>query len=132
LAEIRSRCPASYIALLAGSLEKGEVNAVTARRVFDRMTTPATTTAAGTTAAGTSEAPNVIIAAEGLAQISDESAIAAVVGRVLAANEKIVAEYKAGKKAAFNSLMGSVMRETKGKANPQVVRQIFEQRLAEQ
>ena len=70
-------------------------------------------------------------AAKGLAQISDESAIVAVVDRVLAANAKSVADYKAGKKAAFNALIGPVMRETKGKANPQVVRQILEKRLAE-
>ena len=69
---------------------------------------------------------------KGLAQISDESAIVAVVDRVLAANAKSVADYKAGKKAAFNALFGPVMRETKGKANPQVVRQILEKRLAEQ
>ncbi len=64
-----------------------------------------------------------IVEAKGLAQISDESAIVAVVDRALAANAKSVADYKAGKKAAFNALFGSVMRETKGKANPQLVRQ---------
>jgi aspartyl-tRNA(Asn)/glutamyl-tRNA(Gln) amidotransferase subunit B len=73
-----------------------------------------------------------IVREKGLAQISDESAIVSAVDRALAANAKSVADYKGGKKAAFNALLGAVMRETKGKANPQVVRQILEKRLAAQ
>ena len=50
--------------------------------------------------------------------------------RFFTANEKIVADWKSGKKAAANALIGPVMRETKGTANPKMVREILQQRLA--
>ena len=125
VAQIRSQRPPRWIAELAEQIEKGVISVTTARE----LTTQAPSTAAPSTAAPTSV--EQIVRELGLAQISDESAIAAAVDRALAANAKSVADYKAGKKAAFNALLGSVMRETKGKANPQVVRQILEKRLAE-
>jgi aspartyl-tRNA(Asn)/glutamyl-tRNA(Gln) amidotransferase subunit B len=115
LAEFRP--PPKRIAALAALVEQGRLNLVTAREVFAEMT-------------ATDRDPAEIVAAKGLSQISDASAIVGIVDRVLADNAGIVADWKAGKKAAFNSLVGSVMRETKGKANPQVVRQTLEQRLA--
>jgi aspartyl-tRNA(Asn)/glutamyl-tRNA(Gln) amidotransferase subunit B len=106
-----------YLAELVALVELGTLNLSTAKELFAEVSE-------------TKEAPSKIVAAKGLAQISDESALVAAVERALAANAKSVADYKAGKKAAFNALFGSVMRETKGKANPQLVRQILERRLA--
>jgi aspartyl-tRNA(Asn)/glutamyl-tRNA(Gln) amidotransferase subunit B len=77
-------------------------------------------------------APAEIVKAKGLAQVNDNDYLEDIVRNALAANAKSVADYRAGKKAAFNALFGAVMRETKGKANPQVVRQILEKRLAAQ
>jgi len=72
---------------------------------------------------------DTIIAAKGLRQISDAGAIEKIVDDVLAANAAIVAEYKAGKDKAFNSLVGKAMAATRGKANPAQVNAILKQRL---
>jgi aspartyl-tRNA(Asn)/glutamyl-tRNA(Gln) amidotransferase subunit B len=70
-----------------------------------------------------------IIEAKGLKQISDSGAIEALVDTVLEANADIVEEYRSGKDKAFNSLVGRVMREAKGKANPAQVNEILKQKL---
>jgi aspartyl-tRNA(Asn)/glutamyl-tRNA(Gln) amidotransferase subunit B len=64
-----------------------------------------------------------------LTQISDEGAIGKIVDDVLAANPAIVAEFKAGKEKAFNSLVGQAMKATRGKANPAQVNAILRQKL---
>ena len=73
--------------------------------------------------------PDAIIAAKGLAQISDEGAIGKIVDDVIAANSAIVAEVKAGKEKAFNALVGKVMAASKGKANPTQVNAILKKKL---
>ena len=65
----------------------------------------------------------------GLRQISDAGAIEKMVDEVLAANAKQVADYRAGKEKAFNSLVGQVMKATKGKANPAQVNEILRRKL---
>ncbi|WP_026640819.1 Asp-tRNA(Asn)/Glu-tRNA(Gln) amidotransferase subunit GatB [Bordetella petrii] len=74
--------------------------------------------------------PDAIIEARGLKQISDSGAIGAMIDEVLAANPAIVAEYRAGKQKAFNSLVGQIMKAAKGKANPQQVNELLKQKLA--
>jgi len=73
--------------------------------------------------------PDAIIEARGLKQISDTGAIGAMIDDVLAANPAIVAEYRAGKQKAFNSLVGQIMKAAKGKANPQQVNELLKQKL---
>jgi aspartyl-tRNA(Asn)/glutamyl-tRNA(Gln) amidotransferase subunit B len=73
--------------------------------------------------------PDAIIAARGLTQISDEGAIGRIVDEVLAANPAIVAEVRAGREKAFNSLVGQVMKASKGKANPAQVNAILKKKL---
>jgi len=48
---------------------------------------------------------------------------------VMAENASIVAEYRAGKQKAFNSLVGQVMKAAKGKANPQQVNDLLKSKL---
>ena len=78
--------------------------------------------------------PRTIVEARGIAQVSDEGAIADVIDRVLAANAGVADEYRAGDEAAkkkkWGFLMGQVMRELKGRGNAQVINRILEQRLA--
>jgi aspartyl-tRNA(Asn)/glutamyl-tRNA(Gln) amidotransferase subunit B len=74
--------------------------------------------------------PDEIIDKKGLKQISDAGAIGKIVDEVLAANAKQVADYRAGKEKAFNSLVGQVMKRTGGKANPAQVNEILRQKLA--
>ncbi|MCY0876905.1 MAG: Asp-tRNA(Asn)/Glu-tRNA(Gln) amidotransferase subunit GatB [Firmicutes bacterium] len=71
-----------------------------------------------------------IIAEQGLVQISDEGELRAIAQRVIAANPKSVADYMAGKEKAIGSLVGQVMKETKGKANPQVVNRLMAELLS--
>jgi aspartyl-tRNA(Asn)/glutamyl-tRNA(Gln) amidotransferase subunit B len=74
--------------------------------------------------------PDAIIAARGLEQISDTGAIGKIVDDVIAANASIVAEYKAGREKALNSLVGKIMAATRGKANPAQVNAILKQKLS--
>jgi aspartyl-tRNA(Asn)/glutamyl-tRNA(Gln) amidotransferase subunit B len=76
------------------------------------------------------ESADAIIEARGLRQISDAGAIEKLIDEVLAANPGPVAEFRAGKEKAFNSLVGQAMKATRGKANPQQVNEILRRRLA--
>ena len=68
---------------------------------------------------------DAIIEARGLKQVSDSGAIEAIVDEIMAANESVVAEYRAGKEKSFGFLVGQVMRASKGKANPAQVNEIL-------
>jgi len=95
-------------ASLAGMLKRivdGTISGKLAKQVFEAMW------------AGEGDA-DAIIAARGLRQISDAGAIEKIVADVLAANAAIVAEYKAGKDKAYQSLVGKAMAASRGKANP--------------
>jgi aspartyl-tRNA(Asn)/glutamyl-tRNA(Gln) amidotransferase subunit B len=70
-----------------------------------------------------------LIDARGLRQISDAGAIEKAIGEVLAANQKSVEEFRAGKEKAFNALVGQVMKATRGKANPQQVNELLKKKL---
>ena len=65
----------------------------------------------------------------GLEQVSDAGLVEQVVEQVLAANEKSVADFKAGKEKAFGFLVGQVMRQLKGQAAPAVVNQVLREKL---
>lgn len=71
-----------------------------------------------------------IIADHGLKQETDTGAIEAIIKDVLAKNEKMVEEYKAGKEKAFNGLVGQVMKASRGKANPAQVNELLKQLLS--
>ena len=73
--------------------------------------------------------PEDIIKEKGWIQISDEGAIKEVVIKILEANPQSIADYKAGKDKALGFLVGQAMRETKGKANPQILNKLFLEEL---
>lgn len=77
----------------------------------------------------TGEDPTTIVGAEGLEQVSDADALREVVRQVVAANPKPVADYLAGKAEALQALVGLVMKETKGRANPTVAAQLLKEQL---
>ena len=64
-------------------------------------------------------------------QVSDESALVDVIDRVMAANPKQVAEYRAGKEKLLGYFVGQVMKETKGQANPAVLNTLLRKKLGE-
>jgi aspartyl-tRNA(Asn)/glutamyl-tRNA(Gln) amidotransferase subunit B len=78
---------------------------------------------------GNGESADEIIATKGLKQETDTGAIEAIIKEVLAANEKMVEEYRAGKEKAFNGLVGQIMKASKGKANPSQVNELLKNLL---
>ena len=73
--------------------------------------------------------PEDIIKEKGWIQISDEGAIKEVVLKIIEANPQSVVDYKAGKDRALGFLVGQAMKETKGKANPQMLNKMFAEEL---
>ena len=73
--------------------------------------------------------PEEIIKEKGWIQISDEGAIKEVVMKILEANPQSIADFKAGKDRALGFLVGQAMKETKGKANPQMLNKMFLEEL---
>jgi aspartyl-tRNA(Asn)/glutamyl-tRNA(Gln) amidotransferase subunit B len=89
-------------------VEEGTISSTVAKDVFAKMWE-------------TGKAAADIVAAEGLAQISDTSSLDPIVRRVVEAHPDIVAEIKAGKDRKFQFLVGQVMKETRGKGDPKIV-----------
>ena len=78
---------------------------------------------------GEGASADAIIEAQGLKQVTDSGAIEALVDEVLAANQKSVDEFRAGKEKAFNALVGQVMKASRGKANPAQVNEILKRKI---
>jgi aspartyl-tRNA(Asn)/glutamyl-tRNA(Gln) amidotransferase subunit B len=97
---------------MIGLIEKGTISSKIAKTVFKTMLE-------------TGKEPQAIVEEQGLVQISDEGAIKAVVEQVVANNPQSVADFKAGKDKAVGFLVGQVMKETKGKANPGLVNKLI-------
>jgi len=112
---------ASQLALLLKRILDGTISNNAAKKVFSLMWE------------AQSEDENLadaIIDREGLKQISDTGAIEAIVDEVLANNAKSVEQYRAGKEAAINALIGQCMKASKGKANPAQVTELLKKKLA--
>ena len=77
----------------------------------------------------TGKAPAQIVEAEGLAQVSDDSALQQVIDKLLADHPDEVASYRGGKEGLFGWFMGQMMRETKGKADPKLSRELLQKAL---
>ena len=77
----------------------------------------------------TSASPEGIIEAKGLKQISDRGYLESIVKAVVVANPKQVEEFKSGKDKMFGFFVGKIMKETEGKANPNVVNEILTEEL---
>ncbi|MDR0769986.1 MAG: Asp-tRNA(Asn)/Glu-tRNA(Gln) amidotransferase subunit GatB [Burkholderiales bacterium] len=75
------------------------------------------------------EAIDRLIAERGLQQISDIGALETIVDEVLAQHPAVVAEFRAGKEKAFNSLVGQIMKASRGKANPAQVNELLKKKL---
>jgi aspartyl-tRNA(Asn)/glutamyl-tRNA(Gln) amidotransferase subunit B len=112
----RGPVSAGRLALLLQRIQDGTISGKIAKNVFDAMW------------AGDGDA-DAIIAAKGLKQISDAGSIGKIVDEVIAANPAIVAEFRAGKEKAFNSLVGKAMQATKGRANPAQVNALLKEKL---
>jgi aspartyl-tRNA(Asn)/glutamyl-tRNA(Gln) amidotransferase subunit B len=97
-------------------IEEGVISGKIAKTVFDEM-------------AVSGHAPDRIVKERGLVQVSDASHIETAVEKVMAENAAEVQAYRAGKTKLLGFFVGQVMRETKGKANPQVVNEVLKSKL---
>ena len=73
--------------------------------------------------------PNIIVAEKGLKQESDPKALEDLIQKVLSSNEDKVNDYKSGKDKLFGFFVGQVMKESKGKGNPQMINKILKEKL---
>lgn len=102
---------------MIGLLEKGTISGKIAKTVFKEMLE-------------SGKLPQQIVEEQGLVQISDEGALLAIVDKIIAANPQSVEDFRAGKEKAIGFLVGQIMKETKGKANPALVNKLLLERLA--
>ena len=112
-----SRISAEDLAGLLTRISDNTISGKIAKQVFEAMW-------------GGEGAADEVIDAKGLKQITDSSAIEAVVDKVIEANPGQVAEYKAGKDKLIGFFVGQVMKETQGQANPGQVNQVLKAKLS--
>ena len=112
---------ASQLALLVKRIADGTISNKAAKEVFAAMWEAKSTD---------EHLADTVIEQKGLKQISDTGALEAIVDEVLAANAKSVEQYRAGKEAAINALIGQTMKASKGKANPAQVTELLKKKLA--
>jgi len=117
--------PPARLAELLRRVADGTLSGSMAKNVFDQLWQAGS----GSSTGAQVESVDAIIERRGLRQISDTGAIEALVEQVIAANAAIVADYRAGKEKAFNSLVGQVMKASKGKANPAQVNAVLRRKL---
>jgi aspartyl-tRNA(Asn)/glutamyl-tRNA(Gln) amidotransferase subunit B len=131
-------CPVAPLTLAALIVRvvDGTVSNNGARQVFDALWSEGESLASGSAAAadGSTSARaqtrvDALIAAKGLQQMNDSSALEALVDQVIAANQKSVEEFRAGKDKAFNALVGQVMKASKGQANPAQASELLRRKL---
>ena len=107
---------AEQLAKLVELIDKGTISSAICKKVIEELFE-------------NPKDPEEIIKEKGWIQISDAGAIKQVVEKILEANPQSVADYKAGKDRALGFLVGQAMKETKGKANPQMLNKMFLEEL---
>ncbi len=107
----------SRLAGLLKLIENGTISGKIAKDVFQKMF-------------ASGEDAQAIVAREGLVQVADESALAAVIDQVIAENPKALEDYRKGKTAAKGAFVGQIMKATQGKANPAMVNRLLEEKLS--
>ena len=112
----RAAVRADDLAELAGLTEQGAISSSVAKEVFEKMWS-------------TGRRARAIVDDEGLGQIGDDAAVAAIVAEVLARHPDAVAQFRAGKQATFGFLVGQAMKASGGKANPKVVSEALRKAL---
>jgi len=108
---------AAQLAGLVARIADNTISNAIAKKVFEALWN------------GEGESADAIIDAQGLKQVTDSGAIEAIIDEVLAANQKSVEEFRAGKEKAFNALVGQCMKASKGKANPAQVNELLKKKL---
>ncbi|MDR7869245.1 MAG: Asp-tRNA(Asn)/Glu-tRNA(Gln) amidotransferase subunit GatB [Tissierellaceae bacterium] len=108
--------PAEYLGELVNLIEEGTINISTSKKIIDEMT-------------NSTASPKEIVKDKDLEQINDKEILSSMIDEVINNNQKAVEEYKSGKEKALQSIVGQIMRATRGKANPQVVNELLIEKL---
>jgi aspartyl-tRNA(Asn)/glutamyl-tRNA(Gln) amidotransferase subunit B len=113
-----TNCPVSAQKLgeLVKSIESGDISGKAGKQVLDYLME-------------NDESVEAVIEKLGLKQVSDDSAILAIVDEILAAHPDKVEEYKGGKEKMFGFFVGQVMKASKGAANPQIANKLLKERI---
>ena len=104
------------LAELINLIEDGTISGKIAKTLFADMSE-------------TGKSPGDIVKEKGLVQVSDSSAIEAVINEVISANPQSVKDFKDGKEKAMGFLIGQIMKASGGKANPQIVNKLLKEKL---
>ena len=104
------------LARLLKLIDQNVISGKIAKTVFEEM-------------AKTGKSPEEIVKEKDLVQVTDESAIEEMITKLLESCPKEVADYRAGKTKVVGFFIGRIMKETKGKANPEIVNRILEEKL---
>ena len=107
----------AYLAELIKLVDAGTINVSTGKTLLEKVQ-------------ASGKSPAEIVQAEGLGKVSDDAAIRAVVEQVLMESPNEVASYKSGKVTLMGWFVGQVMKKMRGKADPQLARQILEKLLS--
>ncbi|HRR61434.1 MAG TPA: Asp-tRNA(Asn)/Glu-tRNA(Gln) amidotransferase GatCAB subunit B, partial [Spirochaetota bacterium] len=105
------------LAILLKRIDDATISGKIAKTVFEEMLK-------------TGNDPDAIINEKGLRQVTDTAAIESIIDEVIKSNPKSVEDFKSGKDKALKFLIGQVMKESRGKANPQIVNDIMIQKLS--
>jgi aspartyl-tRNA(Asn)/glutamyl-tRNA(Gln) amidotransferase subunit B len=107
----------AHLAELIALIDKGTISTTGAREVLDE-------------AFNTGKSPAAIVQEKGLAQIGDADALTAAAKEVLAQNADAAAKYRAGNEKVLGFLVGQLMKQSKGRANPQIAQEIIKKLLS--
>ena len=108
--------PSWYLAKLINLIKDGTISGKIAKTVFEMM-------------ADGNQDPEKIVGEKGLKQQSDPKELEKIIDKVISDNPKNVEAYKSGKDKLFGFFVGQVMKQSNGKANPQLVNQILKKKL---
>ena len=112
-AEFKQFPPSEYIAELVKMISAGEISSRAAKDILAEIAM-----------SPTSMSPREIAESRDLFQKSDESSIEAILRPIIEKNPQVVADYKSGKASAIMFFVGQAMKESKGAANPEIVKKI--------
>lgn len=128
------RVSADTVGRIIRRLHEGQINAKTGKSLLARFWEEGRQESERTgryVHGGYPQQVDDLIQTEGLGQISDDQELLRICEEVILANPSQVADYRSGRGKAFNSLVGQVMKATKGQANPQQVNEILKRKLAQ-
>ena len=118
LSILDTRVDATNLGPLLARIEDSTISGKIAKEVFEEMWL-------------SQKGPDQIIEEKGLKQVTDSSEIEKVIDKVLEKNSSQLEQYKSGKEKLFGFFVGQVMKESKGKANPEQVNKLLKDKLKE-